>query len=117
MLARTLDRPLFQRTISMIGAPDMSNYTMQVDVMTDGNRRTMSTPGLVNQRYMVLLKGNHQALEITSMVPAAQSCGSTSNAAGACVMDSGSIVQQQHGAGINALIQGSMQGSMRRACL
>ncbi len=66
VLARTLDRPLFQRTISMIGAPDMSNYTMQIDVMTDGNRRTMSTPGMVNQRYLILLKGNHQALEITS---------------------------------------------------
>jgi len=66
VLARTLDRPLFQRTISLIGAPDMSNYTMQVDVMTDGNRRTMSTPGMVNQRYLILLKGNHQALEITS---------------------------------------------------
>ena len=66
VLARTLDRPLFQRTISMIGAPDMADYTMQVDVMTDGNRRTMSTPGMVNQRYLVLLKGNHQALEITS---------------------------------------------------
>jgi hypothetical protein len=26
----------------------------------------MSTPGMVNQRYLVLLKGNHQALEITS---------------------------------------------------
>jgi outer membrane protein assembly factor BamB len=66
VLARTLDQPLFQRTISMIGAPDMANYTMQVDVMTDGNRRIMSTPGMVNQRYLILLKGNHQALEITS---------------------------------------------------
>ena len=66
VLARTLDMPLFQRTISMIGDPRQSNYTMTVDVRTDGNRRTMSAGGMINQRYLIILKGNHQALEITS---------------------------------------------------
>jgi len=66
VLARTLDRPLFQRTISMIGDPRQSNYTMTVDVRSDGNRRTMSAGGMINQRYAIILKGNHQQLEITS---------------------------------------------------
>ena len=66
VLARTLDDPLFQRTISMIGDPRQSNYTMTVDVRSDGNRRSMSTGGMINQRYAIILKGNHQALEVTS---------------------------------------------------
>tara|TARA_R110002096_G_scaffold35289_5_gene99877 strand:- start:2535 stop:4814 length:2280 start_codon:yes stop_codon:yes gene_type:complete len=66
VLARTLDEPLFQRTISMIGDPRQSNYTMTVDVRSDGNRRTMSAGGMINQRYLIILKGNHQALEVTS---------------------------------------------------
>lgn len=66
VLAKTLDRPLFQRTMSLIGHPDSSNYTMSVDIMSDGNRRSMSSGGVVNQRYQIVLKGNHQALEISS---------------------------------------------------
>lgn len=66
VLARTIDRALFQRTMSFIGHPDLRNYTAQIDVMSDGNRRMMSTAGLINQRYMILLKGNHQQLEISS---------------------------------------------------
>lgn len=68
VLAKTLDIPLFMRTVSPIGAPDMSNYTMQADVSSDGNRRTMSAVGVINQRYQIILKGNHQELEISSNV-------------------------------------------------
>ena len=63
---RRIENPLFQRTMSLFGHPDDANYTFQADVMTDGNRRTMSTPGLVNQRYLFALKGNYQELEISS---------------------------------------------------
>ncbi|MFQ5504146.1 MAG: PQQ-binding-like beta-propeller repeat protein [Planctomycetota bacterium] len=66
VLAKTLDRPLFQRTMSLIGHPDLANYTMQVDILSDGNRRSMSTAGVVNQRYLILLKGNYQELEVSS---------------------------------------------------
>jgi hypothetical protein len=68
VLARTLDEPLFQRTQSMIGSPLMSNYTMQVDILTEGNRRTMSSGGVIHQRYLIVLKGNHQELEVSSNV-------------------------------------------------
>ena len=44
----------------------MKNYTMEADVMTDGNRRIMSTVGLINQRYNISLIGNHQKIEVVS---------------------------------------------------
>ncbi|MEM7199016.1 MAG: PQQ-binding-like beta-propeller repeat protein [Planctomycetota bacterium] len=66
VLARTLDMPLFQRTMSLLGHPEMSGYTAQVDIYSDGNRRIMSSGGLVNQRYLIVLKGNHQTLEVRS---------------------------------------------------
>ncbi|MHC4910167.1 MAG: outer membrane protein assembly factor BamB family protein [Planctomycetota bacterium] len=66
VLAKTLDRPLFQRTQCFIGHPGLHDYTAQVDIRTDGNRRSMSSAGIINQRYIIQLKGNHQQLEITS---------------------------------------------------
>lgn len=66
VLAKTIDNPLFQRSMSFVGHPESSNYTMTVDIRTDGNRRMMSSAGVVNQRYLIALKGNHQQLEISS---------------------------------------------------
>ncbi|MGK0184706.1 MAG: outer membrane protein assembly factor BamB [Verrucomicrobiales bacterium] len=66
VLAKTLDRVLFQRCTTFIGYPGSSNYTIQADVMTDGNRRIKSTVGLVNQRYIAALEGNRNLLEVTS---------------------------------------------------
>ncbi|MDG0963540.1 MAG: PQQ-binding-like beta-propeller repeat protein [Opitutales bacterium] len=62
----TLDRVLFQRAINFVGHKDMSNYTAEADVMTDGDRRTKSNIGLINQRYIFALIGNGQKLEIIS---------------------------------------------------
>ncbi len=66
VLTKTLDRVLFQRTMTFIGTPDSNNYIMQADVMSDGNRRIMSTVGIINQRYLIALKGNWQQLEVSS---------------------------------------------------
>lgn len=66
VLAKTLDTMLFQRAITFLGHPDMKNYTFEADVMTDGNRRTMSNVGVINQRYVVALIGNWQQLEVSS---------------------------------------------------
>jgi outer membrane protein assembly factor BamB len=68
VLAKTLDRLILQRTFTFIEDESLSNYTMQADVMTDGNRRLASDVGLINQRYQILLKGNHQQLEISSTI-------------------------------------------------
>ncbi|MDF1862576.1 MAG: PQQ-binding-like beta-propeller repeat protein [Verrucomicrobiales bacterium] len=65
-LSKTLDRVLFQRSLSFIGHPDLSNYTMQADVMTDGSRRIKSVVGLINQRYIFSLVGNANLLEVSS---------------------------------------------------
>jgi outer membrane protein assembly factor BamB len=66
VLARKLDNPLFQRTMSLLGHPSETNYTMQADIRSDGNRRTLSSGGVINQRYLIMLKGNHQELEVSS---------------------------------------------------
>jgi outer membrane protein assembly factor BamB len=66
VMAKTTDNRFFQRATVFIGTPEMSHYTIQADVMSDGNRRKMSEVGIINQHYMVVLKGNEQKLEINS---------------------------------------------------
>ena len=66
VFAKTLDRLLFQRATAFIADPDLSDYTLQADIMTDGNRRIKSVVGLVNQRYAIYLVGNSNQLEVTS---------------------------------------------------
>jgi len=66
VMAKTTDNRFFQRAMVFIGTPEMSHYTIQADVMSDGNKRKMSEVGIINQHYLVLLKGNEQKLEINS---------------------------------------------------
>jgi outer membrane protein assembly factor BamB len=66
VMAKTTDNRFFQRATVFIGTPEMSHYTIQADVMSDGNRRKMSEVGVINQHYLVVLKGNEQKIEINS---------------------------------------------------
>ena len=66
VLAKTTDNPLLQRAITFLGHPDESNYTLQADVMTDGNRRGVGEVGIIVQQYLVALKGNNNKLEVSS---------------------------------------------------
>lgn len=66
VLSKTFDRLIFQRATVFIGTSDMHDYTVQADVMTDGNRRVKSDVGIINQRYAIVLKGNANVLEISS---------------------------------------------------
>ncbi len=66
VLAKTLDNIFFQRATVFFGHPDEKNYTFEADVMSDGSRRTMSSVGVINQRYFVILQGNSQELEVSS---------------------------------------------------
>lgn len=66
VLAKTLDNVLFQRATTFIGHPDAKNYTLEADVLTEGNRRMRSNVGLINQRYLIALIGNAQRLEVSS---------------------------------------------------
>jgi outer membrane protein assembly factor BamB len=66
VFAKTTENMFFQRATVFIGSPDAKNYTIEADVMTDGNKRKMSDVGLIDQRYLIVLKGNDQKLEINS---------------------------------------------------
>jgi outer membrane protein assembly factor BamB len=63
---KTIENKFFQRATVFMGEPDLKNYTIQADVKTEGNRRKMSEIGIINQRYIIVLKGNEQKLEINS---------------------------------------------------
>lgn len=65
-LVKTIDNKRLQRGTVFFNRPDLKNYTLEADVMTEGNKRKMSEIGLINQRYLINLKGNAQALEVTS---------------------------------------------------
>jgi outer membrane protein assembly factor BamB len=65
-LVKTIENKLFQRGQVFFGHPTMSNYTIEADVLTEGNRRKMSEVGVINQRYIIVLKGNSQELEVNS---------------------------------------------------
>jgi len=66
VLAKNFDRILFQRAMVFIDSEELSDYTVQADVMTDGNRRAKSDVGVINQRYIIVLKGNANELEVNS---------------------------------------------------
>jgi hypothetical protein len=65
-LTKTIDNRFFQRATVFLGPPNLNNYTIEADVMSEGNRRKMSEVGLICQRYLIALKGNDQKLEISS---------------------------------------------------
>jgi outer membrane protein assembly factor BamB len=65
-LCKTIENKLFQRGQVFVGRPDSSNYTVEMDVLSEGNKRKMSEVGMVNQRYLIVLKGNYQQLEVNS---------------------------------------------------
>ncbi len=65
-LVKTVDNKFFQRAMVFLGAPDARHYTIEADVMSEGNRRKMSEVGVICQRYAIVLKGNEQKLEVNS---------------------------------------------------
>jgi outer membrane protein assembly factor BamB len=66
VLAKTLDRVLFQRSMIFMGHPDDSGYTIQADVLSDGNRRGGSVVGVICQRYIIALDANKGVIEVSS---------------------------------------------------
>ena len=66
VLYKTLSPVFFQRATTFIGSDEMKNYTIQADLMTEGNRRMKSEVGLINQRYLITLKGNSNEIEVSS---------------------------------------------------
>lgn len=65
-LVKTIDNKRVQRGMVFINRADLSNYTVEADVLSEGNKRKMSEVGLVNQRYQIVMKGNAQTIEVSS---------------------------------------------------
>jgi len=66
VMVKTIDNRFFQRATVFMGDPDLRNYMIEADVMSEGNKRKMSDVGVINQRYRIVLKGNEKKLEISS---------------------------------------------------
>jgi outer membrane protein assembly factor BamB len=65
-LVKTIDNKRLQRGTVFFNRADLHDYTVEADVLSEGNKRKMSEVGLVNQRYLIVLKGNAQSLEVSS---------------------------------------------------
>ncbi len=64
VLTRPRDDTVGRRTRFIIGRPDWSNYTVEADVRGVEMRRQRGDVGLINQRYVMVLFGNSQHLEL-----------------------------------------------------
>ncbi len=68
VLAKTTDNLIHHRVMTFMGHPEDSGYEVLADVMTDGNRRGAGEVGVINQRYIIKLLGNHDLLEVSSNI-------------------------------------------------
>ena len=49
-----------------MGPAYLKDYSVEADIMSEGNRRVMSDVGVINQRYNIALVGNAQVIRVTS---------------------------------------------------
>jgi outer membrane protein assembly factor BamB len=63
-LIRVPDATPQRRTRVFMGPADWSNYTVESDVRVTERRRTMSDVGIIAQRYVLVLFGNSQKIEL-----------------------------------------------------
>src|SRR5690606_5633028 len=63
-LVRPRDETVGRRTKFLMGRPDWSDYTVEVDVRGIETRRQRGDVGIINQRYVLMLFGNNQKLEL-----------------------------------------------------
>ena len=66
VLAKTMDNPFFQRATVFMGKPESHDYTIEADVMSEGDKRAASDVGLVDQRYYIVLKVAAKQIEVNS---------------------------------------------------
>jgi outer membrane protein assembly factor BamB len=67
-LMKLLDNDLYYRARTNFGSVDMTGYTLQADVRVGAkvvaDQRHMPDAGIINSRYVLVLLGNHQRLQI-----------------------------------------------------
>jgi outer membrane protein assembly factor BamB len=61
---RATDNSVARRVRTIIGPPDWSNYTVEADVRASERRRQMGDVGVIAQRYVLVLFGNSQRIEL-----------------------------------------------------
>jgi hypothetical protein len=64
VLVRPRDETVGRRAKLLMGRPDWSNLTIEADVRGVEARRQRGDIGLINQRYMMVLFGNGQRIEL-----------------------------------------------------
>jgi outer membrane protein assembly factor BamB len=64
VLVRPRDDTVGRRTKLLMGRPGWSDYTVEADVRGLEMRRQRGDVGLINQRYVLMLFGNNQKLEL-----------------------------------------------------
>lgn len=64
VLLRPRDETVGRRAKVIMGSPEWSDYTVEADVFGTEARRQRGDVGLINQRYMLMLFGNNQELEL-----------------------------------------------------
>ena len=64
VLVRPRDDTVGRRASCIMGRPDWSDYTVEADVRGIEMRRQRGDVGLINQRYVLVLFGNGQKLEL-----------------------------------------------------
>jgi outer membrane protein assembly factor BamB len=69
VLQRREDQTLTRRARLFFGAPDMANYTVEMDVRTIEKRRQQGDVGVIAQRYVLVLFGNSQKVELQAWQP------------------------------------------------
>ncbi len=60
---------LLSRARAYMGPSDLSNYTVEADIMATEKRRQMGEAGVIAQRYVLSLFGNSQRLDLTPWQP------------------------------------------------
>lgn len=64
IMVRPRDDTVGRRTRFLMGRPDWSDYTVEADVRGIEMRRQRGDVGLINQRYILMLFGNGQRIEL-----------------------------------------------------
>lgn len=63
-LFRATDNSVARRVRTYLGPPDWSDYTVEADVRVNERRRQMGDIGIIAQRYVLVLFGNSQRVEL-----------------------------------------------------
>jgi hypothetical protein len=76
-LHRREDNTVSRRARLFMGTSDMANYTVEMDVRTVERRRQQGDIGVIAQRYVMILFGNSQKVELEGWQPAVKMTVST----------------------------------------